>query len=166
LGGISEDLVRTHVRDQAQAWVYDLTNAISARRLDQAQPLLERLLGQGEPPLRLLATLATHVGDLTAAAGALANVPRSALQASPGAFAKGVYPRMPEAFRARFKSGFRAYYVLKGASAFRPAELRRLHRELVELDLKLKSSSLAPTHLFAAFILAACGAGRRAAQLS
>jgi len=165
-GDISEDLVRTHVRDQAQAWVYDLTNAISSRRLDQAQPLVERLLAQGEPPLRLLATLASHVGDLIEAAGALASVPRSALQGSPGGFAKSAYPRLPQAFRARFKSGFRAYYVLRGASAFRPTELRRLHRDLVELDLKLKSSSIAPTHLFAAFVQAACGARARAAQLS
>jgi DNA polymerase-3 subunit delta len=147
--------VRTHVRDQAGAWVFDLTNALSERRLDRAVALLTRLLEQGEPPIRLLAVLATHVSDLLEAARVLPAIPRAALR-NAGAFTRDYFPKLPEQFRNRFKSGFRAYYVLQGATAFTVDELRKLHSALVRTDLALKSSRVPPQHLLVEILEQTC----------
>ena len=53
--------------DQAGAWVFDLTASIAQRDTLQALAYLKRLLFQGEPPLRLLGTIASDVRRLLAA---------------------------------------------------------------------------------------------------
>lgn len=155
---VTDKLVRTHMRDQAQAWVYDLTGAISARDAGSAQRVIEKLVGQGEPPLRLLATLATHLANLIEASRLVAGLPPTALR-NAGAFARDYFPKLPEAAREHFKTGFRAFYAFQGAAAFKPAELVGLHRELLSIDLRLKSSRADPIHLFGAFLQRACAAG-------
>lgn len=155
-GAVTAVDVRTHVRDQAEAWVFDLTNAISERHLGRAGTLLSQLLRQGEPPLRLVAVLAGHVADLIEAARALPAVPAAALRNS-GAFARDYFPKLPPEVRNRFRSGIRAYYVFQGASAYRLDELRSIHRSLVDADLALKSSRLAPEHLLTQIVQRACG---------
>jgi DNA polymerase III delta subunit len=124
-GNLTAADVRAHVRDQNEAWVFDLTNAISERSLDRAVTLLERLLAQGEPPIRLVAVLATHIADLIEAARVLPSFPRTR---NAGAFARDYFPKLPVEFRNRFKSAFRAFYVLQGAAAFTLDELRRSTR--------------------------------------
>jgi DNA polymerase-3 subunit delta len=154
-GRITASDVRDHVRDQSEAWVFDLTNAISDRRFDRAALLLERLLEQGEAPIRLVALLAGHVADLIEARRVLATVPHIGLR-NAGAFARDYFPKLPREFRNRFKSGFRAYYALQGAAAFGFDELRDLHRGLVEADLALKSSRVVPQHLLVEIVEQAC----------
>jgi DNA polymerase-3 subunit delta len=154
-GRVTVQDVRTHVRDQAGAWVFDLTNAISDRRPERAAGLLARLLDQGEPPLRLVAVLAGHVADLIEAARAARHVPPPALR-NAGAFARDYFPKLPEEVRNRFKSGFRAYYVFQGASAYGLDELRRLHRALVDADLALKSTRVDPRFLLVEIVERAC----------
>ncbi len=53
--------------DQAGSWVFDLTAAIAQRNGLEALAHLRRLLFQGEPPLRLLGTIAGDVRRLLAA---------------------------------------------------------------------------------------------------
>jgi DNA polymerase-3 subunit delta len=157
-GRVTPQDVRTHVRDGAGAWVFDLTNAISDRRPERAASLVSRLLDQGEPPIRLVAVLAGHVADLIEAARATRHVPAPALR-NAGAFARDYFPKLPEEVRNRFKSGFRAYYVFQGASAYGFDELRRLHRALVEADLALKSTRTDPRHLLVEIVERACASG-------
>jgi len=159
-GKIGANDVREHVRDQSEAWVFDLTGAISERQLGRAWALLERLLGQGEPPIRLVALLAGHVADLIEAARALPGIPPAALR-NAGAFARDYFPKFAPEVRNRFRSGFRAYYVFQGASAYRLDELRSLHSALVDADLTLKSSRIAPEHLLAQIVEQACGSRAR-----
>jgi DNA polymerase-3 subunit delta len=147
--------VRAHVRDQAEAWVFDLTNALSDRRLDRATLLVSSLLGQGEPPLRMVAVLANHVAELIEAARVGSAVPAVALR-HPGAFARDYFPKLPVEVRTHFKSGFRAYYIFRGAAAFRLDELRKLHTALVGADLALKSSQVSPQHLLVQIVEQAC----------
>jgi DNA polymerase-3 subunit delta len=154
-GTVTVTDVRTHVRDCSAAWVFDLTNALSERRLERASVLVEQLLAQGEPPIRLVAVLAGHVSDLLEAARALPAVPPNALR-NAGAFARSYFPKLPDEVRNRFKSGFRAYYAFQGASAFRIHELRSLHRWLVDADLALKSSRMPPQQLLASIVQRAC----------
>jgi DNA polymerase-3 subunit delta len=155
-GKISAEDVRTYVRDQSGAWVFDLTNALSERRLGRAAELLDQLLRQGEAPIRLLAVLAGHVADLIEAARVLPGLPMTALRNS-GAFAKDYFPKLPPEVRNRFRSGFRAYYVFQGASAYSLYELRTLHRALVDADLLLKSSRVPAEHVLAQIVQQACG---------
>jgi len=155
-GKIAAEDVRVHVRDQSEAWVFDLTNAISERRLGRAAELLDQLLRQGEAPIRLVAVLAGHVADLIEAARVLPGLPSTALRNS-GAFAKDYFPKLPLEVRNRFRSGFRAYYVFQGASAYSLDELRSLHRALVDADLVLKSSRVGPEHVLAQIVQRACG---------
>jgi DNA polymerase-3 subunit delta len=152
-GNVTGADVRTHVRDQNEAWVFDLTNAISERSLDRAVALLERLLEQGEAPIRLVAVLATHVADLIEAARLLPSLPRTR---NAGAFARDYFPKLPVEFRNRFKSAFRAFFVLQGAAAFRLDELRKIHTALLRADLALKSSRVAPEHLLVEIVEQAC----------
>lgn len=159
-GTVSVEDVRAHVRDQSGAWVFDLTNAISERRLGRATELLDQLLRQGEPPIRLVAVLAGHVADLIEAARVLPGLPATALRNS-GAFARDYFPKLPPDVRNRFRSGFRAYYVFRGASAYGFEELRSLHRALVDADLLLKSSRVPPEHVLAQIVQRACGSGAK-----
>jgi DNA polymerase-3 subunit delta len=152
-GTITAADVRTHLRDQNEAWVFDLTDALSARSLDRAVTLLDRLLVQGEPPLRLVAVLATHVADLIEAARVLPSFPHTR---NAGAFARDYFPKLPAEFRNRFKSAFRAFFVLQGAAAFRPGELRKIHTALLRADLALKSSRVRPEHLLVEIVEQAC----------
>jgi DNA polymerase III delta subunit len=164
-GEITPRDVLTHVRDQAEAWVFDLTDAISARSLGRAAGLVGRLLEAGEPAIKLVALLARHLAELIEASRVLRALPAPALR-NPGAFAKDYYPKLPPEVRNRFSSGFRAYYVFQGAAAFRRDELRRLHRSLVDADLALKSSRVAPEHLLLEFVQQACASGARSGGIS
>jgi DNA polymerase III delta subunit len=141
------------VRDQNEAWVFDLTDSISQRSLDRAVTLVERLLAQGEPPIRLVAVLATHVADLIEASRLLPSLPRTR---NAGAFARDYFPKLPVEFRNRFKSPYRAFFVLQGAAAFTFDELRKLHTGLLRADLALKSTRVAPEHLLAEIVEQAC----------
>ena len=63
-GAPDENLVADQMRDLGEVWVFALTDALSARRLDRAQLLLEQLMRQGEPALKLIAVLGTHFAQL------------------------------------------------------------------------------------------------------
>jgi DNA polymerase-3 subunit delta len=155
-GTIDARAVRAHLHDMGQAWIFDLTNALGRRDAGEAQRLLESLLLQGEPPLRLVGALAKHVARLIEAARISPRIPPAALR-NMGAFARDYYPKLPDEVRDSLgKSGFAAFFALKESASFRGAELRAMHRELLEIDLSLKSTRLAPGLLFARFVQHAC----------
>lgn len=155
-GTLSEALIEQHLADRGQAWVFDLTNAISRRCLGEAVTTIERLLGQGEAPLRVLAALATHIGNLHEAARFLTAVGSRAI-ADQGQFARKVFPTLPEQLRVGYgNNGFRAWHAFRAAAAFGSNELRQLHGALLGLDLQLKSSRTPALLLFTAFMQEAC----------
>jgi DNA polymerase III subunit delta len=154
-GRISAADIATHVRDESETWVFDLTGALSARQLGRAAEVLDQILRQGEPPIRLVVVLAGHIANLIEAVRVRALIPHTALRNS-GAFARDYFPKLPDEFRNRFKSGIRAYYVLEEAAGFELDELRRLHRALVEADLALKSSRVVARDLLFAIVEDAC----------
>ncbi len=161
-GAISLAVVRSQMRDQSQAWVFDFTDALSRRDLGAAQTLLAGLLRAGEPPIKLVALVASHLAGLLAAHRYLGYLPRGALSGQAGAFAKGAFKRLPEEFRSRHNP-WRAYFLLRGAAAFSHAELISLHVEILQLDSLLKSSPLKAEHCFERFLHRSCTRGRRLA---
>lgn len=161
------DDVGRHMRDLGQAWVFDLTGAIGRRRLAEAHSLLERLLAAGEAPLGVLGALANNVAGLIAARAILPSLPPAALRHGQ-TFVKSYFAALPERERASFgNNAWRAWFALEAARAFEPAELRRLHAALADIDIRMKSSRLEPADLLFSFLLEACAApGRGNAQLS
>jgi len=148
--------VAEHVRDVAGAWIFDFVDAICERRAGDALTLVADLISAGEPPLRLVATLSTRVADFLVAAryASLAKLPPPPQSA--GAFAKTVYPSLPESARKRFVNPYRTYHVFRVAQSRGYRSLRRLHRQLCDLDLALKSGGGLPRHLMTEFVMAAC----------
>jgi len=154
---IEVEHVRRGMRDLAQTWVFDFTGAVSERRLADAERMIERLLADGEPPLRLTALLATHIGELMEVRPMLDLLPRGAMQMKADKLLFGPMQSLPESFRRRHPS-WRGYFRLKAASNFEMDELLRLHREVVQLDLALKSSRVEPLLLFSRLLQSSCRA--------
>lgn len=149
--------VRGSMRDLASAWVFDLTDALGARKLGRAESLIEKLLGEGEVPQRLVALLGTHVASLIEACAMVAVLPRGALSMQGNEFLRGPLMELPESFRRRY-FGWRAYFLIKAAANFSVAELRAVHHEVLVLDLALKGSRSSPLMLFSRFLHRACPA--------
>lgn len=150
------DDVRASMRDLALGWVFDLTKAIDARDLGAAEALIQRLLAQGEAPIRLAALLASHVGNLVAARPWVDRLPRGALNQRGADFLKNPGIPLPDHLR-----GWPGWFRLKAAAAFRADELARFHRSVLDLDLALKSSPVDPLLLFSRMLQGACLAPAR-----
>lgn len=157
---LSVEQVKASMRDLGHAWVFGLTDAIGARDLAQAEGLVERLLAEGEVPLRLVALLGSHVAGLVEARDVVGTLPRGALQARGGDFLRDHGASLPEPFRRRYPA-WRGYFLLRSAANFSPSELRGLHGELVALDLALKSSRTSPLLLLSRLLQGACMARAR-----
>ena len=147
--GIAE--VRAGMRDLALGWVFDLTKALEARDLAAAEDLIARLLAEGEAPLRLVALLATHFAELAAARPLLETLPPGAMRMQGAAFLAGPGASLPESLR-----GWRGYFRLRAAANFGAGELEHLHRQVLQLDLALKSSPASPLLLFSRLLQSAC----------
>lgn len=143
--------VHSDMRDLALGWVFDLTKALDARNLAAVENLVARLLAEGEAPLRLVALLATHVADLVAARPLLDTLPQGAMRMQGAAFLNGPGASLPESLR-----GWKGYFRLHAAANFKPGELERLHRQILQLDLALKSSPASPLMLFSRVLQGAC----------
>ncbi|MFN2425075.1 MAG: DNA polymerase III subunit delta [Candidatus Binatia bacterium] len=143
--------VRDGMRDLALGWVFDLTKAIEARNLAAAESLVARLLAEGEAPLRLTALLAGLFGDLVAARPYVDSLPPAVMRLSGPAFVNGPGASMPENLRS-----WKGYFRLHAAAKFKVGELERLHRQVLQLDLALKSSPAPPLMLFSRLLQSAC----------
>ena len=143
--------VRSGMRDLALGWVFDLTKALEARNLAAAEDLIARLLAEGEAPLRLVALLATHFADLVAARPLIDTLPPGAMRMQGAAFVNGPGASLPDSLR-----GWKGYFRLHAAANFKPGELERLHRQVLQLDLALKSSPASPLMLFSRLLQSAC----------
>lgn len=148
---LSADDVKQVMRDLALGWVFDLTRALEARDLAVAEALIGRLLAEGEAPLRLVALLGSHFAELAAVRPLVDTLPRGALRMKGAAFLAGPAASLPEPFR-----NWKGYFRLLAASRFSLEDLRGLHREVLRLDLALKSSPVAPSLLFSRLLHRAC----------
>lgn len=147
--------VRGSMRDLASAWVFGLTDALGARKLAEAERLLEKLLADGEVPLRLVALLGTHVASLIEARAMIPLLPRGALSMDGKDLLRGPMLNLPEPFRRAYPA-WRGYFLIRAAANFSATELRSVHREVLLLDLALKDSRTAPLLLFSRFLHRVC----------
>ncbi len=151
--------VREVMIDHAGAWIFDLTDALAKRDHVAAVQVVSSLLEAGEVPFRITATLTTKVATLLDACRAGQTLGGVWPGGEPQGFLNRMYPRLPESARRRFPANWPTYYAFREASAFKPAELRRLHGGLLRLDRMLKSSSVPPLEAIAAVLEEACIGG-------
>ena len=153
--------------DHGQAWVFDLTRAISECNACTALSHLARLLASGEHPLKLLGALASEARRLLAARQLLDGELRSRWR--PGmSFAQfqGVLAHGPMSQRTR--SSYADYMCVLRAERLSMTELLRYMSGIHDADLCLKSSGKNPRTVLERLILGAClgekkrsGAGAR-----
>jgi DNA polymerase III delta subunit len=151
---IGVELVQLRMADLARSWVLDLIDALGKRDLRKAQLTLDRLLRQGEPAFVIVASLATRVSDLWVLRPCVDRLPLGALD-NGRQFIQRHYPSLPQAVRSRYRD-WRAYFLLLEASRFPGDTLRRLHRDLLEIDLRLKSTRVPASLLLGGFVQRAC----------
>jgi DNA polymerase-3 subunit delta len=155
--GLTVSKVASLMRDQAGAWVFDLTDALSKRRPAEAERLVEGLLDQGEHPLGLLGLLSTHFATLIEARRAMDRLAKASGRGKHRPLESNDHRLLPERLRTRWSPG-RAFHLCRSADAFSEKELVDIHRRLVALDTKLKRSPSQPLFLFVGFIHAVCPA--------
>ena len=148
--------VEGEMRDMATAWIFGFTDALFERRAGDALGVVERLLAEGEAPLRLVATMATRVADILAAARFARSEGLQSLPTQSAVFVRSVYPRLSPSAKRRFNRPYAAFHAFRIGQARGVEPLRRLHRRLLDLDLALKSGGGEPRLLFTAFVTAAC----------
>ncbi|MFQ5479039.1 MAG: DNA polymerase III subunit delta [Candidatus Binatia bacterium] len=152
--------VKALMNDAAEASVFELTDAISARQFDKAQLLVEEILAGGTAPQRLCAVLATHIASLYEASRHLGRLQHGDLRGGIPEFERRVWDSLPQPVRNRFGSVGRAWFLFKGAAAFGLGELLNLHGAVAKLDRDLKGSGVEPRLLFSGFVGRTCVAAR------
>jgi DNA polymerase-3 subunit delta len=156
---IRREHVEAAVRDLAGAWIFDFTEALAKREAARALTVLRGLLSGGDHPLRLLATLHSHVRLLLvlrecldgpwkgkwrpgtrseAFAGLVAQ-----LEAAEQSMLKGMHP-----YRLAVNTGY--------AARMPRAKLCRAITHLADLDVRFKSSRGDPALLLERFVLELC----------
>ena len=152
--------VQATVRDLGEAWIFDLTDALAGRDARRALLVLRGLLERGDHPLRLLATLHSHVRLLLVLRECLDGPWRGMWR--PGARMEAFKDKLMPALSAEEQS------VLKGVHPYRlvvntgqaaklnTSHLRRALIQLAELDLKFKSSRGDPAVLLESFVMDLC----------
>jgi DNA polymerase-3 subunit delta len=147
------------VRDLAGAWVFDFTEALARREAARAILVLRGLLGGGDHPLRLLATLHSHVRLLLVLRECLDG--RWKGKWKPGTRAEAfssLIELLDEAEKAMLK-GVHPYRLAVNcgyAARMTTADLRRAIARLADLDQCFKTSRGQPALLLERFVLEMC----------
>jgi DNA polymerase III delta subunit len=122
--------------DARPASVFAITNAIDRREPAAAAEALRRALDEGQPVLRITASLAGRVSDLIVARDLLAR------HAPPGELARRLA-------RGNIRMAER---LAEAAKRYRGDELEAMLRGLFEADLAIKSNDVAPESAVSAWV--------------
>ncbi|HET8562603.1 MAG TPA: hypothetical protein VFM35_01900, partial [Candidatus Binatia bacterium] len=153
--------VETIFSDQGEAWIFDLTRAISERDATAALAHLARLLAQGEHFLRLLATIANEIRRLLSARQLIDGEIR-------GRWTRGIsYAQFQQQILQEGKplltrNAYADYMCLQRAEQFSLEELLSHLKAIHDADLRLKSNAADPRVVLETLILGMClGSTRR-----
>jgi len=133
--------------DTRPASVFAITNAIDRREPAAAASALRRALEEGQPVLRIMASLQGRISDLIVA--------RDLVD-------RGVPPLELTRLVGRGNARI-AERVVEAARRYRPIELERMLRGLFEADLAIKKNDIEPEAAVAAWLGEHMLAGRSAA---
>jgi DNA polymerase-3 subunit delta len=153
---LTDSHVEATMRDMGAAWVFSFTNALFERRASDAMRVVYELLAQGDPPIRIVATVASRVAEILAAAEFAHTEGIPTIPSHSGTFVKSVYPTLSAAAKRRFNRPYHAYHAFRQGQQRGVKALRAMHRRLLDLDIALKSGGGEARHLFSAFVTATC----------
>jgi DNA polymerase-3 subunit delta len=150
--------------DRGEGWVFDLTRSIGERNALGALAHLERLLRQGEHPLKLLGTIATEVRKLIAARQLLDGELR-------GRWKRGMsYQQFQQNVLSTgapvlTRNPYGDYMCFQRADQFSPQELHAHLAGIHEADFRLKSAANNPRLVMEKFILSMCLGSHKGSRL-
>jgi DNA polymerase III delta subunit len=133
---ITVDDVEALVADTRPASVFAITNALDRREPAAAARAMERALAEGQPVLRIMASLEGRIADLIVARDLLAR------KASPAEMAKRIG-------RGNARAAER---IVEAAKRYRGDELEEMLRGLFEADLAIKANDVEPESAIAAWL--------------
>lgn len=143
------------VADRSEGWIFDLTRALGDRDPAATLAQLARLIGQGEPPLKILATVAAEVRRLLSArqllGGELAKVWRRGMTFSQ--FQQSV---LKQGASPLGRNPYGDYMCFQRAERFSLAELCGFMQRIFDADLRLKSSASQPRMVLEKLFLEMC----------
>ena len=141
--------------DQAEAWVFDLTNSIAERDTIRALGHLRRLLFQGEPPLKILGTIVSDVRRLLGARhlieGEMRNRWRKGMSSQE--FQSRVLQRGAPLLT---RNPYADYMSFQKAENFTTQELVKVLHLIYQTDIRLKSTGNPPHMVMERLILEMC----------
>lgn len=133
---IGPEDVEALVADTRPASVFAITNALDKREPAAAAKALERALAEGQPVLRIMASLQGRVADLIVARDLMAQ------RATPGEIAKRVG-------RGNMQTAKR---IVEAAHRYRGEELEAMLRGLFDADLAIKRNEMDPDSAISAWL--------------
>jgi DNA polymerase-3 subunit delta len=146
--------------DHGEGWIFDLTRAIGERDAPAALAHLARLLAQGEPPLRLLATIAAELRRLLKVRQLLeTDCARSWKKGM--SYQQFQHSILPQVGALLSRNPYGDYLCFQRAESFSLADLHACMEKVFAADLRLKSSG-SETHLvMEKLLLGMCLGGSR-----
>ena len=126
-GTIREEDVHLLSAQVQEARIFDLTDALAQRRSKQALNLLHDLLADGEPPIKLISTIISHVRSLLL----VKELAQKGARAAQVASTLGMAPFIAEKY-------------LRQVGNFSTSQLEGTYRQLLATDAALKRSRLSP----------------------
>jgi DNA polymerase III subunit delta len=152
---IRADNVETIFADQSEGWIFDLTRFIAARNATAALCQLNRLIAQGDHPLKLLSTLAAEVRKLLSARQILDSDLRGRWK--PGMnYKQFEHAIVDPGATLLTRSPYADYLCFQRAETFSFAELLSYLHSIHDTDLRLKSSGANPKLVMERLIFQMC----------
>lgn len=141
--------------DHAADWIFDLTRSIADHDAIAAVAHLGRLIRQGEPPLKLLGTLAAEVRRLVLARQLLENELRGCWRRGMtyGQFQQSVLKQSDPMLT---RNPYADYMVFQRADKFSLSVLRGYLAEICRVDFRLKSSGGNPRLIMEGLVVNMC----------
>ena len=141
------------VIDQGEGWIFDLTDALTARNALAALAQVARLMAQGSHPLALLGPIASAVRRLLIARQFIDQETRRVKRRmSPDELVRN----MPEETTRMLSNPKAAYHAVMKAQSFTTKKLARDLELVYETDFRLKSSNHSPRITMERLILGLC----------
>ena len=141
------------VIDQGEGWIFDLTDALTARNALAALAQVARLMAQGSHPLALLGPIASSVRRLLIARQFIDQETRRAKRRMS---ADELVRNMPEETTRMLSNPKAAYHAVMKAQSFTTKKLARDLELVYETDFRLKSSNHSPRITMERLILGLC----------
>ena len=158
---IRADDVEAIFADQIEGWIFDLTRSIAERNATAALCQLDRLVAQGDHPLKLLGTLAAEMRKLLSARQILETDLRGRWKRrmSYKQFEQSILDQRTTLLT---RNPYADYLCLQRAETFSVTELLLYMHGIHDADLRLKSTGSNPQIVMERLILHMCMGARRA----